>query len=206
MTRIHTDSYITRPEPITTNTYILEHHKHHKSGSDVAGISSRQILETETSISRLLVNAFLLKKDGLYFKYQLHIVIQTNGNHVHWRIYAPLDWEPNDKFGIFGSRESTASKRKQMATNRTFVPRNHNYRKISNIRRTKSPNLIVSRLALQLSLPNPMKSGVPVDNEDVVGATPTGDAPTTSEWSTILLPTKMCLILETWRYTTRIIW
>ena len=31
------------------------------------------------------------------------------------------------------------------------------YRKISNIRRTESPNLNVSRLVLQLSLPNPMK-------------------------------------------------
>ena len=27
-----------------------------------------------------------------------------------------------------------------------------------------------------------------VENEDVVGAAPTGDAPTTSEWSTIVLP------------------
>ena len=34
------------------------------------------------------------------------------------------------------------------------------YRKISNIRRTKSPNLNVSRLVFQLSLPNPMKPGV----------------------------------------------
>ena len=32
----------------------------------------------------------------------------------------------------------------------------------------------------------------------MVGAAPTGDAPTTSEWSTILLPTKMQLILEVW--------
>ena len=39
-----------------------------------------------------------------------------------------------------------------------------------------------------------------VENEDVVGAAPTGDAPTTSEWSTILLPVKLHLILETWRY------
>ena len=39
-----------------------------------------------------------------------------------------------------------------------------------------------------------------VENEDVVGAAPTGDAPTTSEWSTIKLPTKVCLILETWQY------
>ena len=35
-----------------------------------------------------------------------------------------------------------------------------------------------------------------VDNEDVVGAAPAGAAPTTSEWSTILLPTKVQLILE----------
>ena len=35
-----------------------------------------------------------------------------------------------------------------------------NHRKSSNISRTKSPNLNVSRLVLQLSLPNPMKTGV----------------------------------------------
>ena len=35
-----------------------------------------------------------------------------------------------------------------------------NYRKISNIRRTKSQNLNAPRLVLQLSLPNPMKPGV----------------------------------------------
>ena len=34
------------------------------------------------------------------------------------------------------------------------------YRKISNISRTKSPNLNVSRLVLQLSVPNPMKPDV----------------------------------------------
>ena len=39
-----------------------------------------------------------------------------------------------------------------------------------------------------------------VENEDVVGAAPTGDAPTTSEWSTILLPTEAHLILEILRY------
>ena len=35
---------------------------------------------------------------------------------------------------------------------------------------------------------------------DVVGAAPTGDAPTTSERSTILLPAKVRPILEVWRY------
>ena len=39
-----------------------------------------------------------------------------------------------------------------------------------------------------------------VENEDVVGAAPTGDAPTTSEWSKILFPTKVRLILEVLRY------
>ena len=34
------------------------------------------------------------------------------------------------------------------------------YRKISNMSRTKSPNLTVYRLVLQLSLPSPMKLGV----------------------------------------------
>ena len=38
-----------------------------------------------------------------------------------------------------------------------------------------------------------------VDNEDVVEAAPTGDAPTTSELSTLILPIKVRLILETWR-------
>ena len=35
-------------------------------------------------------------------------------------------------------------------------------------------------------------------NEDAFGAAPTGAAPTTSEWSTILLPTKVRLILDVW--------
>ena len=74
---------------------------------------------------------------------------------------------------------------------------NEIYRNVSNIRRTKSQHLNVSRLVLQLSLPNRLKPGV--ENEDVVGAAPTGDAPTISELSTILLPTKVRLILETWR-------
>ena len=35
-----------------------------------------------------------------------------------------------------------------------------------------------------------------VENEDVVGAALAGDAPTTSEWSTILLPNRVRLILQ----------
>ena len=39
-----------------------------------------------------------------------------------------------------------------------------------------------------------------VENEDVVWAAPTGDAPTTSEWSRILFVNKVRLILEVLRY------
>ena len=38
-----------------------------------------------------------------------------------------------------------------------------------------------------------------VENEDLVGAVPTGDAPTTSEGSTILSSTNAWFILEVWR-------
>ena len=36
-------------------------------------------------------------------------------------------------------------------------------------------------------------------HEDVVGAAPTGDASTTSEWSKILFSTEVRLIIEIWR-------
>ena len=39
-----------------------------------------------------------------------------------------------------------------------------------------------------------------VENEDGVGAAPTGGAPISSEWSTILLPGKVRLILEVLYY------
>ena len=42
----------------------------------------------------------------------------------------------------------------------TFMSLQFMYRKVSNIRRTKSQNLNASRLILQLSLPTPLKPGV----------------------------------------------
>ena len=54
-------------------------------------------------------------------------------------------------------------------------------------------------MILVSSLPNLLKPGLKVKNEDVVGAAPTGNVPTSSEWSAILLPTKVHLILEVWR-------
>ena len=80
-----------------------------------------------------------------------------------------------------------------------------NDRKISNIRRTKSRNLYVSRLGVQLSLWNKLKPSVKWKNEDVVGTAPTGDAPTTCEWLTILLPNKVPLILQTWQYIITVV-
>ena len=71
------------------------------------------------------------------------------------------------------------------------------YRKVSNISCTKSQNLNDS-LAVVFALSIQVRCLV--ENEYVVGAAPTGDAPTTSEWSTIWLPTKVRLILEDWRY------
>ena len=67
----------------------------------------------------------------------------------------------------------------------TLAQRNatyHIYRKISNIKRTKSQNLNVSRLVLQMSKPIYWSK---IENEDVVGVAPT-----------ILLPIKVRLILE----------
>ena len=90
---------------------------------------------------------------------------------------------------------SASSTREFCANVPTYVNR---YRQVSNIRRTKSQHLKDSHTVLGLTLPNPFKPDV--ENEDVVGAAPIGDAPTTSEWSTILLPSKVRLILEVLRY------
>ena len=59
----------------------------------------------------------------------------------------------------------------------------------------------IPKLVLHLSLPYSMKPGVRVENKDVVGAAPTGYASTTSDWSTILLPTDVQLILQVLWYS-----
>ena len=57
--------------------------------------------------------------------------------------------------------------------------------------------LVMSRLAIVFAQSiEHVEARCPVKNEDVVGAAPAGNAPTTSVWSTILLPTKVWLILE----------
>ena len=62
------------------------------------------------------------------------------------------------------------------------------------------PKLKCSSSRLAVVFAQYIEAKCSVENEDVVWAVPTGDAPTTSEWSTIELPTKVRLILETWRY------
>ena len=74
------------------------------------------------------------------------------------------------------------------------------YRQTSNKSHTKSQNLDISRLVLQMSFPNPLKPGVKWIMKMLFGAAPTGDAPGTSEWSTISLPTKLHLIFDALRY------
>ena len=73
------------------------------------------------------------------------------------------------------------------------------YRKVSNIRRTKSQNLIWFSSRLAVVFAQFIEARCQVENEDAVGAAPRGDAPTTSEWSTIWLPTQVRLTLEFWR-------
>ena len=58
----------------------------------------------------------------------------------------------------------------------------------SNVRHTKSQILNVSCLVFELSLLNPLTLSVKS----------TGDVSNSSEWSTMLLPTKVRLILEVW--------
>ena len=57
--------------------------------------------------------------------------------------------------------------------------------------------MILARLAIVFA--QSIEASDKVVNEDVVGAAPTGDAPTPSELSKIVFPTKVRLILEVWR-------
>ena len=72
--------------------------------------------------------------------------------------------------------------------NQTNVPSNPLY-----INHIKWQNLNIYQLVLQLFFALYWSK---VEKDEVVGAAPTGGAPATSEWSTILWPTKVRLILE----------
>ena len=65
---------------------------------------------------------------------------------------------------------------------------------------TKSKNLHVSRLVLQLSLPNPLKPGVTSGMKMSLEQRRQAMLQHLHEWSTIVLLTKVPLILEVWWY------
>ena len=81
------------------------------------------------------------------------------------------------------------------------------YCQTSSISSTKSQHLNVSYLILHFCpiqwSPLGVKSRMKIY---LVGAAPTGDAPTTSEWSTSILSTKVHLILEVWQYVCHHTW
>ena len=58
------------------------------------------------------------------------------------------------------------------------------YRQVFNIRCTESQNLKCFSFWLAVVFVQYIKARCEAENEDVVGAAPTGEAPTTSEWST----------------------
>ena len=83
---------------------------------------------------------------------QWGLVAFTQGQ-FHWKcsIYLTLIWVRNYWFNI-----AATPSRGQWAK----VDQSRAYHQISNIRYTQSPNINVSRVVLQLSLPNPLKPGV----------------------------------------------
>ena len=64
----------------------------------------------------------------------------------------------------------------------------------SNISRTKFHKINCFSYRLTVVFAQYTEARFKVENGDVIGATPTGDAPTPSEWSTCLLPIKLQLI------------
>ena len=80
------------------------------------------------------------------------------------KCYCYNDLKPINRFSLFFrvlSHLGEEVRRVEMAAfaREGLIP-DPNYRKVSNIRRTKSQNSNASRLILQLSLPNPLKPGV----------------------------------------------
>ena len=108
--------------------------------------------------------------DGISFVFFQWILLYFNSNHSDWG-------DNTSAFTGFVAWRRTGNKplpepmmnqftdpcmRHQASICQVIVPCDISviYRKISNIRRTKSPNLNVSSLVLQLSLHNPMQPGV----------------------------------------------
>ena len=80
------------------------------------------------------------------------------------------------------------------------IPFDIKYRQVSDISCNKSPKLKCFSSRLAVVIAQSIEARCQVENEDVVGGAPKVYAPTTSEWPTILLPSKVRLILEVWWY------
>ena len=74
------------------------------------------------------------------------------------------------------------------------------YHQISNYMMCQIPKLKCFSSPLVVVFAQSAEARCKVENEEVVGAAPTGDAPTTSGWSTILFTIKVQLILEIGQY------
>ena len=89
------------------------------------------------------------------------IIIGTYGGFAYWYIYLSLFWSMCNNLlhstqkGPRHSSRSTVEEHVSILMFSSII--NIIYRKVSNIRRTKSQNLSVSRPVLQLSLPNLLK-------------------------------------------------
>ena len=76
---------------------------------------------------------------------------------------------------------------------------NEKYRQTYDIMHTEPKQWNVPRLVLQLFLVQSSEARSEVENENTAEAAPWGVVPTTSEWSTSLLPTKVRLLIKNWR-------
>ena len=98
------------------------------------------------------------------------------GRAVYTPVRAAILGHPPQKTAPGGWTDDEPLPKLEM-NNITYASMMPQFHQTSNISGSKSQNWNVSRLVLQLSLPNPLKP-----SEDVVGAAPKGDALPTSEW------------------------
>ena len=95
-------------------------------------------------------------------RWTLYVVSQAMGDQL---LVGPTPWESKQVIYMGQSLQHIEADTNWMAFCRQhfqihFLERKFGYSQTFNIRCTKSQNLNVSRLVLQLSLPNPLKPGV----------------------------------------------
>ena len=140
-----------------------------------------------------------LKIPRLVMEYYGMISIETEiFSWLQWKL--PF-WQPSYRQWWKSQRNDNASVSVMHRINCMVILVINPYRQTFNIRGTKSQNLNVSHLVLQLYLPSQLKPDVKWRMKIyAVGTATTGDATTSFKWSVILLATKLRLILEVWRH------